>query len=118
MTEQLELIFPMARKSDPSASHVAGFNVSFRAGSQKAMMLNAYFHAQERGLTDEEAGAFTGLDAKKGCCYWKRASELRQANLIQPNGETRRSLAGEEQRVCVITAEGLQVIEQLREAML
>jgi len=118
MTEQLELIFPMARKSDPSTSHVAGFSVSFRAGSQKAMMLNAYFHAKERGLTDEEAGAFTGLDMKRGCCYWKRASELRQALLIKPNGETRRSQAGEEQRVCVITEEGLKVIEQLREAML
>jgi hypothetical protein len=118
MNNQLEMIFPAARKSDPETSKLAGININFRAGSQRAMLLNAYFHADERGLTDEEAGMFTGLVQKRGCCYWKRSSELRQLHLIEPTGDTRRSLAGQEQQVCVITADGKEVIETLRKEML
>ena len=106
---QLEIDFVNARTDDPETSHKAGKSVKMRAGSQQARLLIAYDCASLRGLTDDEAGQLTGLGNQKGCCYWKRCSELRQAGYIVPTGETRLSQANEQQRVCVITLLGRTV---------
>ena len=106
MEEQLQLIFPMARKYDPATSKIAGIGAGRRGPAHKAILLEAYQQAGAQGLTDEEAGRITGLNLKPGCCYWKRCSELRKLGLIRPNGETRISLAGEQQQVCVVVEAG------------
>lgn len=113
--EQLALNFPSARRNDPVTSHMAGANVQVRAGSQKALILEAYGKHPMFGLTDEQAGLETGLAHKPGCCYWKRCSELRQLGLIQVTKENRESRAGEKQQVCVITLEGLKALEAMHE---
>jgi hypothetical protein len=127
-----------ARNTDPQTSHAAGENVRRRALPQRDLLLLAYLRAGSPspfagdgwvgGLTDEEAGILTGLIEKPGCCYWKRCSELRQEGLIevftasQPDQTghyqrvplTRISRAGEQQQVCVLTADGAARAKQLR----
>lgn len=100
-----------ARNSDPKTSKAAGASVVMRAGSQKHTLLCVYFLALN-GLTDEEAGQTSGLAYKNKCCYWKRCSELRQAGLIAPTGETRLSSASEHQQVCAITEAGKRILRQ------
>ena len=114
MTDAIQLEFPAARHGDPLTSHVAGVNAQVRAGSQKAALLAEYAQHPLLGLTDEQAGLETGLAGKPGCCYWKRCSELRQAGLIRVTSEKRESRAGEMQQVCVITGEGLKLIDEFR----
>jgi hypothetical protein len=75
-----------------------------RAGSQRWALLMQYLTYGP--LTNEQAGDLAGLSEKKGCCYWKRCSELLDAGYIEDTGEERRSQAGEMQRVCRVTAKG------------
>lgn len=105
----LQLEFPTARKDDPETSKKAGRKLKIRAGTQQWLLLKAY-SANLSGMTDEEAGVFTGLDKFRRCCYWKRCSELRQAGYIAPTGEERESTANRMQRVCVITDLGRDVL--------
>jgi hypothetical protein len=107
--EYQQLNLPTARNNDPLTSHIAGVGVRVRSGSQRALLLSAYAEHAE-GLTDEEAGLYTGLAGKAGCCYWKRSSELRQMKLIESTGSTRFSRANERQQVCRITAYGLAAL--------
>lgn len=113
MEEQLSMFIPTFRTSDPLTSMQAGVSVTFRATSQKALLLAEYERAGEAGLTDEEAGIRSGLRDKRAC-YWRRCSDLREMSLIEPTLETRRSSAGELQGVYAITAQGRQVMEELR----
>jgi len=73
-----------ARDTDPQTSRDATKNLAVRAGSQRWRMLNTYTH--RLGLTDAEAAEYAGLN-RLGICFWKRASELRQAGYIEPVGE-------------------------------
>lgn len=98
-----------SRRSDPNTSKAAGASVAMRSGSQKQILLETYA-LTTLGFTDEEAGINSGLAHRPKCCYWKRCSELRQAGLIAPNGQTRLSSVGEPQQVCVITEAGLQIL--------
>jgi hypothetical protein len=108
MDEQLNMFFPMARRHDPTTSHMAAANVVIRQGSHKALLLGAYAGAGGNGLTDEEAGVRTGLFEARAA-YWRRCSDLREMNLIEATGETRRSRANEMQMVCRITDAGRSV---------
>ena len=60
--------------------------------------------------TDDEAGTQAGL-AHTG--YWKRCSDLRKANIIEPTGETRAGRSGEQQQVCRLTAFGSILVNTL-----
>lgn len=99
------------RSNDGATSKAGAKAMTVRAGSQRAILLKAYW--EEQYLTDEDAGRASGLASLPKCCYWKRCSELRQAGYIKPNGSTRVSSAGVEQQVCHITAEGIQVLAAL-----
>ena len=100
---------PLFRNTDPETSVKGAQDVKPRRGSQAMLLLAEYAHRD--GLTDEEAGLFSGLLALPKCCYWKRCSELRAKGLIIPTGETRLSSAGSAMQVCAITAEGRQALK-------
>jgi hypothetical protein len=95
---------PLFRKEDPITSVLGAGDVKPRRGSQQALLLAEY--AYRDGLTDEEAGLFSGLLSRPKCCYWKRCSELRAKGLIAVTGETRLSSAGSAMQVCAITEAG------------
>ena len=100
---------PLFRNTDPETSVKGAQDVKPRRGSQAMLLLAEYAHRD--GLTDEEAGLFSGLLSRPKCCYWKRCSELRAKGLIIPTGETRLSSAGSAMQVCAITAEGRQALK-------
>lgn len=97
----------LSRGSDPPTSKRAGKKVVERAPSQAQLLLKEYALAGADGLTAEQAGELSGLAQRRSCCYWKRCGELLKAGLVEDTGLTRVSSAGEQQRVCRITAEGL-----------
>ena len=96
-----------ARAADPETSQAAA--QAFRRGTIRHRLLEQYRKVGHLGWTDEEAS--TMADVIQG---WKRCSELRNAGLITPTGKTRRSARGAEQRVCVITPDGISLLEELR----
>lgn len=105
---------PAARRRDPATSQQGAASVKMRAGSQRAKLLHAYSVAPEsrgHGFTADEAAAWAQLPATS--CYWKRCSELREAGLIVPTGETRQGRAADEQMVCRITDTGWAVLNDL-----
>lgn len=93
-----------ARNSDPLTSHLGAVSISYRSGSQKAKLLQAYATAGANGLTDEEAAERAGLSMRS--CYWKRCSELRQDGYVAETGQTRLGSAGVARLVCSITNSG------------
>ena len=95
---------PLFRSEDPITSVLGAGDVKPRRGSQQALLLAEY--AFRDGLTDEEAGLFSGLLSRPKCCYWKRCSELRAKGFIAVTGETRLSSAGSAMQVCAITEAG------------
>ena len=106
---------PLFRATDPATSRTAAADVRIRLASQQHQLLTAYGHPSANlGLTADEAGIYTGLAARRGCCYWKRCSELRHAGFIEDTGRTRTGMAGSEQMVCVITERGLAELGRLR----
>ena len=64
------------RNPDWTSSIMGAQSVAYRAGSQKARLLDAYQQAYPLGLTDDEAAVAAGLPLTS--CYWKRCGELRQ----------------------------------------
>lgn len=113
---QLDLFTQNWRDHDPDTSVMAAASVITRAGSQKSLLLIHYTQAGERGMTDEEAGIVSGLKGT-GANYWRRCSDLRALGLIKPTGEYRLSTMGERRMVCRATAEGLRLMEQVREGV-
>lgn len=98
---------------DIGGSKAGAYNVSFRAGSQKARLLVAYFEYGD--LNASEAARYAELlDAT----FWMRCSELRDSGLIEPvmvNGEIlmRDGHKGSPQMVCRITADGIDAVKGL-----
>ena len=99
---------PLFRSTDPITSALGAGDVKPRRQTQAMQLLAEYAHRD--GLTDEEAGLFSGLLSRPKCCYWKRCSELRAKGLIVPTGFTRLSSAGSAMQVCTITAEGRKAL--------
>lgn len=89
------------RRDDHATSKAGARSVAFRAGSQKAKLLDAY-RAAPLGLTDEEAAVAAGIPARS--CWWKRCNELREAGAIVPTGDTRVGEAGVPRMVCRASA--------------
>lgn len=100
---------PLFRNTDPATSVQGAADVKPRRSSQAMLLLAEYAHRD--GLTDEEAGLFSGLLHRPKCCYWKRCSELRAKGFIVPTGETRISSAGSAMQVCAITPEGRKALK-------
>jgi hypothetical protein len=66
-------------------------------------------------MTDSEAATVAGLN-RPGICYWKRASELRQAGYIVPTGDERPDPdSGKNRAVWTITPNGLNVLDALED---
>jgi hypothetical protein len=86
------------RTDDHATSYAGADSITFRAGSQKAKLMNAYREAGYGGLTDEQAAANAHLPAMS--CWWKRCNELREAGAIVKTTETRIGLAGVPRMVC------------------
>ena len=97
---------PLFRNLDPITSVKGAADVKPRRVSQAMQLLVCYEYANTDGLTDEEAGVFSGLARRPKCCYWKRCSELRAKGFIVPTGKTRISSAGSAMQVCAITPAG------------
>lgn len=68
------------RLPDWKTSASAGRAVSYRSGTQKAALLEAFRSAWPSGLTDEEAAVSAGLSLSSE--YSKRCGELRQDGYI------------------------------------
>jgi len=84
-------------RRDDHATSIEGANdIAYRAGSQKARLLDVFRDAR-RPLTDEEAAIRAGLEHT---CYWKRCGELREdghiKQVLDPQGNpvTRTGAAG------------------------
>lgn len=105
-----------SRTTDPATSKQAAGAVKVRAGSQRARLLaafgkNAADHLVD-GLTDEQAARIAdGVTLTSE--YAKRCSELREAGLIEPTGETRPGVSGAERIVSRITSEGSRVLTSI-----
>lgn len=69
------------RTPDYQTSVEGAEDVAYRAGSQKARLLQVFKDAYPNGLTDEEAATRAALPLTT--CYWKRCGELRQDGYIQ-----------------------------------
>lgn len=77
---------------------------TIRPNTQRHKMLQAFAAGH---ATDSEAATLVGLN-RPGVCYWKRASELRQAGYIAPTGETRLDPdSGKARNVWTITVQGV-----------
>jgi hypothetical protein len=97
------------RRGDYATSKAGARAVSFRAGTQKALLLRAFADAGPSGLSDDEAAQNAGLSPTS--CYWKRCGELRAVGLIQFTGEERQGSAGVDRMVSTITAAGETALE-------
>ena len=99
----MKLIIRRTRKDDWDTSKAGAESVKYRAGSQKARLMDVYREAYPSGLTDEEAAEKADL---LNSCYWKRCGELREEGCIAVltnNGEqvVRTGSAGVPRIVCV-----------------
>lgn len=91
------------RNPDWTSSIMGAQNVAYRAGTQKAKLLDAYQQAYPDGLTDEEAAERSGVNMRS--CWWRRCTELREDGTIAPVIEagkeaTRAGSSGVQRIVC------------------
>ena len=98
---------PLHREPDRPTSVQGAKDVKHRRTSQAMLLLTEY---RNHDLTDEEAGARSGL-IRRSRCYWKRCSDLRAAGYIVPTGATRIGSSGSAQMICAITPEGLKALD-------
>lgn len=106
------------RRTDPSTSTPKG-PVIVRANTQRHRLLAAFGRAADGlypslgdALTDEEA-AHRAAEVSMSSEYAKRCSELREAGLIAPTGDTREGAAGAARIVSRITERGAMVLTRL-----
>lgn len=83
-----------ARRAQPETSTISADASTWRRGSQRVRMLEAFRVADRRGdgLTDEEAATAAGIRAASS--PWKRASELRDLGFLEDSGERRATTSG------------------------
>ena len=82
--------------------------------NQRHAMLAGFADAGKTGYTDEQAAKAMKMNLRS--CFWKRAGELREMNLIEPlvlRGEHQHRVgdAGAPQGVWKITPEGRQQLK-------
>lgn len=93
------------RVSDPDTSAAAAVMLGGRAGTMRRTLLDTF----KRGdWTSEEASDLAGYTAADGA--WKRVSDLLNADLLEPTGETRPAKSGSLQRVLRITNLGTEAL--------
>jgi hypothetical protein len=103
---------PLFRSTDPVTSKQGAKDVLPRRDSQQGQLLRMYALYPINGLTDEQAGEFSGLARKPKCCYWKRCSELRQKGLIEDTGNVAMSSAGSPMMICRLTVKGAELLQE------
>lgn len=106
-----------SRTTDPATSHAAAREIKVKAGSQRALLLEAFYEAPyrrfyDKGMTDEQAMEFA-VGVSPNSEYSKRCSELREAGYIEPTGETRTGSSGLQRIVSRITAKGRAAVKGL-----
>ena len=107
----------LTRRDDPPTSKAGAKSVKFRAGTQMALLLQAYFNARfQCALTDDAAAEIAGLRMKAGCCWWHRCSDLRAKGLIESVGIADSPFTGEERMTCQITSAGISYAQLLKES--
>jgi hypothetical protein len=79
----VDLFTPIARATDAETSHDGAARIEPKRGTQASQIL-AMLRAYPKGLTAGEVERYTLI---KGS--WKRVSDLKNAGLIAPSGETR-----------------------------
>lgn len=102
-----------ARATDPATSKAAARNISATNARGKialAFYKNFALYGGE-GLTAAEATRMAKLEHL--AAPWKRVSELKQASIIRPTGDTRRGTRGQAQEVLVLTDHGKVECERL-----
>lgn len=99
--------FRLVRRTDPETSRKGARSVTYRAGTQKALLLLAYLRA-DRPLADAKAAALAGLLDRPGCCWWHRCSDLRADGMIEPVGTAPSPITGEDVMICALTDLGRQ----------
>lgn len=111
----------MARPDDPETSRAAADRVRQREGSRFAdIRRNSHRHRllwvwHRLDATDAEAATVAGLN-RPGVCFWKRASELRQAGYIEASGITREDVdSGHDREVWRISVTGRAMIVKMGE---
>ena len=103
---------PLFRATDPDTSVKAAQDVRLRQASQIYQVLEQYINHRQ-GLTDEEAGVFSGL-AQRRACYWKRCSDLRKLGFIEDTGVRREGTSGSAMMVCVFTPAGFEAFQEAK----
>lgn len=91
------------RNPDWTTSVQGAQSVAYRAGSQKARLLQAYKLAHPHGLTDDEACVAAELPLTS--CYWKRCGELREDGAIVVGYARPSRHSGEERIECYYNTE-------------
>lgn len=97
---------PLFRSTDPDTSAAGAQDIRLRQGTQTYRLLEQYI-IHRQGLTDEEAGTYSGL-AANGVGYWKRCSDLRRLGFIEDCKVRRAGSSGSEMMVCVFTPAGFE----------
>lgn len=102
-----------SRNTDPGTSHAAAKDIRVKAGSQRALLLRAFYSYDQFGCTDDKAMIWAeGVSPYSE--FSKRCSELREGGFIEPTGETRPGSAGPQRIVSRITDKGRAWIEANR----
>jgi hypothetical protein len=81
---------PRARHTDPDTSHGAAVQATPRAGTNRRLALTM-LRAHPEGLTDFELATLTGIPQTS---IGVRRGELRNAGLVQPTTERRKTPNG------------------------
>ena len=105
----------LSRTNDHQTSKAGAKSVKFRAGTQMALLLQAYYDARfQCALTDDAAAEIAGLRLKAGACWWHRCSDLRAKRLIESVDVAVSPFTGEDRMTCQITSAGIAYAQQLR----
>ena len=104
---QLDFGPVLSRNTDPGTSHKAAFDVFPKMGTRRHTILHALARAGDRGLTQDEAAAETGIVG-----VWKRLSELYLGGWADRQDTRTGTLSGAEQHVYTITDRGMIAISR------
>jgi hypothetical protein len=90
------------RSTDPATSRDAAHRLTDKRTMMRTLLLA--YAAYPMGLTADEAAGFAGYGPADGA--WKRVSDLKNAGLVAPTGNTRTGDSGRQQAILAITEAG------------